>query len=109
MVEKGQCFPLSLYDKTEESEGGDLFQEQGISGYRKKDGIGDTALIHFQSTYPGETIIKEDLFYYLYGILHSEDYRDQFRNNLIEANDHACLWCLTWLIFALSGMPAVLW
>ena len=84
MVEKGQCFPLSLYDKTEESEGGDLFQEQGISGYRKKDGIGDTALIHFQSTYPGETIIKEDLFYYLYGILHSEDYRDQFRNNLLK-------------------------
>ena len=84
MVEKGQCFPLSLYDKTEESDGGDLFQEQGDSGYRKQDAISDTALAHFQSTYPGATIIKEDLFYYLYGILHSEDYRNQFRNNLMK-------------------------
>ena len=84
MVEKGQCFPFSLYDKTEESDGGDLFQEQGISGYRKQDGISDTTLTHFHLAYPGATIIKEDLFYYLYGILHSEDYRDQFRNNLMK-------------------------
>ncbi len=84
MVEKGQCFPLSLYDKLGESDGDDLFQETGNSGYRKQDGISDTALTHFQSTYPDATIIKEDLFYYLYGILHSEDYRDQFRNNLMK-------------------------
>lgn len=84
MVEKGQCFPLILYDRMEEGDGGDLFQEQGNSGYRKQDGISDTALTHFQSSYPGETINKEDLFYYLYGILHSEDYRDQFRNNLMK-------------------------
>ena len=84
MVEKGQCFPLSLYDKIEEGDSGGLFQEQGNSGYRKKDGISDTALAHFQSAYPGATIIKDDLFYYLYGILHSEDYRNQFRNNLMK-------------------------
>ena len=85
LVDNGQCFPLgNLYDKTEESDGGDLFQEQGNSGYRKQDGISDTALTHFQSAYPGATIIKEDLFYYLYGILHSEDYRNQFRNNLMK-------------------------
>ena len=65
-------------------DGGDLFQAQGNSGYRKQDGISDTALAHFQLAYPGESIIKEDLFYYLYGILHSEDYRDQFRNNLMK-------------------------
>ena len=70
--------------KLEDSDGGDLFQEHGISGYRKRDAISDTALAHFQSTYPSATINKEDLFYYLYGILHSEDYRNQFRNNLMK-------------------------
>ena len=84
LVYNGQGFPLNLYDKIEVGDGGDLFQEQGISGYRKQDGISDTALTRFQSTYPGTTIIKEDLFYYLYGILHSKDYREQFRNNLMK-------------------------
>ncbi len=84
LVYNGQGFPLNLYDKIEVGGGGDLFQEQGNSGYRKQDGISDTALAHFQSTYPGATIIKDDLFYYLYGILHSEVYRNQFRNNLIK-------------------------
>ena len=84
MVEKGQCFPFNLYDKIEEGDSGGLFQEQGNSGYRKQDAISDTALAQFQSTYPGEMIVKEDLFYYLYGILHSEDYRNQFRNNLMK-------------------------
>ncbi|MCY4531195.1 MAG: damage-inducible protein, partial [Gammaproteobacteria bacterium] len=84
MLEKGQCFPFNLYDKIEDGDSGGLFQEQDNSGYRKQDGISDTALTHFQSAYPGATIIKEDLFYYLYGILHSEDYRDQFRNNLMK-------------------------
>ena len=84
LVYNGQGFPLNLYDKIEVGGGGDLFQEQGNSGYRKQDGISDTALALFQLAYPGESVIKEDLFYYLYGILHSEDYRDQFRNNLMK-------------------------
>ena len=84
LVYNGQGFPLNLYDKIEVGDGGDLFQEQGNNGYRKQDAISDTALTHFKSAYPGATIIKEDLFYYLYGILHSEDYRNQFRNNLMK-------------------------
>ena len=83
-LDTGQSFPLSLYDKMEVGDGGDLFREQGNSGYRKQDGISDTALTHFRLAYPDESIIKEDLFYYLYGILHSEDYRGQFRNNLMK-------------------------
>ena len=78
-----QCFPLKLYEKSSAVDT-DLFTHQSNSGYRKQDGISDTALTHFQSTYPGATISKEDLFYYLYGILHSEDYRNQFHNNLMK-------------------------
>src|SRR5690606_8525663 len=39
-------------------------------------------LAHFQSTYPGEAITKEDLFYYVYGLLHSPDYRERYADNL---------------------------
>ena len=37
---------------------------------------------HFQDAYRGETITKEDLFYYVYGLLHSEDYRAKYGDNL---------------------------
>ena len=40
--------------------------------------------MHFQTAYPGESICKEDLFYYLYGVLHSEGYRTKYRNNLMK-------------------------
>lgn len=42
----------------------------------------DAGLAHFQSAYPGESLSKEDLFYYVYGILHSPDYRERFADNL---------------------------
>lgn len=48
----------------------------------RRDAITDEGLIHFQSAYPGEAITKKDLFYYVYGLLHSEDYRTRFADNL---------------------------
>ena len=83
-LDSGQCFPIKLYDRTEADRDDDLFVDQDNTLYRVRDGISDEALKQFQATYPGETISKEDLFYYLYGILHSEDYRAQYRNNLMK-------------------------
>ena len=39
-------------------------------------------MAHFQVAYPGETISKEDVFYYVYGLLHSPDYRERYADNL---------------------------
>jgi len=75
-----QCFPLYLYDQQDE-EPGDLFGGQ-TSGLQRRDAITDAGLKHFQDTYPGHTITKEDLFYYIYGLLHSEDYRTEYADNL---------------------------
>ncbi len=47
-----------------------------------RDGITDDGLAHFQVAYQGEEISKEDLFYYIYGLLHCEDYRTRFADNL---------------------------
>jgi len=75
-----QCFPLYLYGKQDEELGG-LFDHES-SGPVRRDGITDAGLKHFQDAYPGETITKEDLFYYVYGLLHSEDYRAKYADNL---------------------------
>lgn len=78
-----QCFPLKLYDAVADSEDVDLFT--GVASgatHIVRDGITDAGLKHFQDAYPGETIIKADLFYYVYGLLHSEDYRAKYADNL---------------------------
>lgn len=81
-VEKGQCFPLYLFEESQPDDG--LFAASGdqASGLTRRDAISDEGLTHFQATYPGEEISKEDLFYYIYGLLHSPDYRKRFKNNL---------------------------
>jgi predicted helicase len=87
-LDTGQCFPLYLYDEQAQEQAedanGDLFgdNQQQEPGLKRRDAITDEGLAHFQEAYPGEQISKEDLFYYVYGILHSEDYRARFADNL---------------------------
>ncbi len=83
-----QCFPLYLYDPTDEATSDDLFSsaKSGSTTYTRRDAITDSGLAHFQAAYPaageGETLTKEDLFYYVYGLLHSPDYRSRYADNL---------------------------
>ena len=77
----GQYFPLYIYDKPGVREG--LFANRAFSdGYIKSDGISDEGLKHFKTYYPKASVTKEDLFYYVYGLLHSPEYRERFQNNL---------------------------
>lgn len=79
LIQNGQFFPLKLYEPANADDG--LFAS-GETGYSERDGISDAGLKHFQDAYPDEQISKEDLFYYIYGLLHSPDYRERFKNNL---------------------------
>lgn len=82
LIEKGQCFPLHLLEVAGES-GNDLFSPDNVPiGYRARDGITDDGVAYFHAAYPAETIGKEDIFYYVYGLLHSEDYRTRYADNL---------------------------
>lgn len=76
-----QCFPLFWYDKSED---GRLIRHDAIT---------DEALNVFQTAYPvafagrpkkygGPGVQKVDIFFYIYGILHSEEYRSRFDSNL---------------------------
>ena len=82
----GQCFPLYLYDEPESETPAqaDMFAtSSSIKPERKRrDAITDEGLAHFLAAYPGETISKEDVFYYVYGLLHSPDYRVTYADNL---------------------------
>ncbi len=84
-----QYFPLYLYEKAEEATEDELFTPAAASAagtYTRRDGISDAGLAHFQAAYPapgeGSSITKEDLFYSIYGLLHSPDYRRRYADNL---------------------------
>ncbi len=74
-----QCFPLKLYDVPPTAKG---LWNSNTTDYTKSDGISNDGFAHFQVAYPSETFTKEDLFYYIYGLLHSPQYRNKFKNNL---------------------------
>ncbi len=46
------------------------------------DNITDTALRTFRVRYHDNSITKDDIFHYVYGILHSPEYRERFGNDL---------------------------
>lgn len=79
-----QCFPLYLYDEAQVMPSGGLFDEQATppAGLSRRDAMTDQGLAHFAAAYPSETLTKEDVFYYVYGLLHSPDYRDRYADNL---------------------------
>uniref|UniRef100_UPI0035CFB8F0 type ISP restriction/modification enzyme n=2 Tax=unclassified Bartonella TaxID=2645622 RepID=UPI0035CFB8F0 len=88
VIENGQCFPRYIYEDTTVSKSksekqSHLFTEESkTADLQKRDAITDEGLDHFKVAYPNETITKDDLFYYVYGILHSEDYRARYADNL---------------------------
>ncbi len=87
MVDIGvtQCFPLYLYDEEAQSQAAntaDMFAPPAATQRPRRDAITNAGLAHFQEAYPSEAISKEDVFYYVYGLLHSPDYRERFADNL---------------------------
>ncbi|WP_375622510.1 DEAD/DEAH box helicase [Bartonella sp. TT119HLJHH] len=86
-----QCFPRYVYEdivslKNKEGDQVHLFanfaEESKETGLERRDALTDEGLAYFKAAYPGEMITKDDLFYYVYGILHSEDYRARYAHNL---------------------------
>ena len=89
LLEKGQCFPLYLYEeapteKNKSNKQASLLEtpKPAKTERIRRDAITDEGLAHFQEAYPGERISKEDIFYYVYGLLHSPEYRERFADNL---------------------------
>lgn len=89
-LSKGQCFPLYWYEERQPVGG---FLGNGAGGYVRHDAITDETLSVLRDAYPhaflgrykkdgGDELGKEDIFYYVYGVLHSPEYRKRFEANL---------------------------
>lgn len=77
LIAGGQCFPRYLFEDHHQR---GLFADNADD--RRRDGITDKGLAHFRSFYSDTSITKDDLFYYVYGLLHSDEYCSRFADNL---------------------------
>lgn len=87
LTDTGQCFPLYWYEKVEDGAEpqGEMFSSIGApdtDGYVRRDAITDWALEAFRGHYGDAAISKEDIFWYVYGILHSPEYKQRFAADL---------------------------
>ena len=76
----GQCFPLSWYEERKSVQG-DLFESGGEDRWIRHEAVTDFILKRAREQYGGK-VQKEDIFYYVYGFLHSPAYRKTFANDL---------------------------
>lgn len=82
-----QCFPLYLYKSDDDAEKkqnqAGLFDLEGkdSAGATREYALTDDGLRYFADFYQDKKIGKEDIFYYVYGILHSEEYKKLFADN----------------------------
>ncbi|ADE38247.1 DEAD/DEAH box helicase [Candidatus Puniceispirillum marinum] len=69
-LDSGQCFPRWTFDE---------------DGRNRQDNIPNEAVRRFRAHYADESITGDDIFDYVYGILHAPDYRTTFANDLTKA------------------------
>ena len=75
----GKCYPLYYYDEAPQD---DLLSKTGAEPYIRRDAITDAARTAYRKNYADDSISKEDIFYYVYGILHSPEYKTRFAADL---------------------------
>lgn len=80
LIMNGQVFPLH-YHEEREKQNPTLFDAAGDSEYIRRDGVSDFILERAHKQY-GKNVSKEDIFYYVYGFLHSPLYRETFAADL---------------------------
>jgi predicted helicase len=81
LTSKSQCFPRYYYEINIKKDNTLFTPPNILDGYVRHDAITDYILKECQTKY-SPRITKDDIFYYVYGLLHSEDYRKTFSADL---------------------------
>lgn len=84
-ISKAQWMSLYTYEPVVENDGGlnlNLGGGEVVDGYTRKENITDATLDTYRSTYGDEGIAKEDIFYYIYALLHHSEYREKYAADL---------------------------
>ena len=82
VISKGQCFPRYRFEQRDEQQPELLDDARAL---RRIDNITDTALRAFRARYADSSISEDDIFDYVYGVLHAPSYRERFANDLAKA------------------------
>ncbi|MFJ9393189.1 DEAD/DEAH box helicase [Nocardioides sp. NPDC101246] len=83
LLDTGTYYSRWRYEQVEDSGWLDLGGEgEVVDGYRKIDNITDEALKQFRAAYPSVALTKDDIFFYVYGLLHSPEYRETYAADL---------------------------
>lgn len=89
-----QCFSLFTYEPANENdqlitkiEGETIITAPSGKQYIRRENITDWALNQYRQRY-GNQVTKEDIFYYIYGIFHSLEYRQRYENDLKKLLPH---------------------
>ena len=75
LISKGQCFPRYRYQRPASGQTELLETEPSRE---RIDNISDTAMRSFRAHYANPSITKDAIFDYIYGVLHTPAYREQF-------------------------------
>ena len=81
-IEAAQCFPRWLYPKLVDTSSTTGTFQGFDEAPDRIDNISDTALQAFRDHYRDTTITKDEIFDYVYGVLHAPSYREEFANDL---------------------------
>ena len=80
---------LDLSGGEDAEESGTAVRQEGevLGGYRRVDNITDATLRSYQAAY-GSEVTKDDVFYYVYALLHSPEYRTRYGADLKKSLPH---------------------
>ena len=81
LIFNGQCFPRYRYLSADEQEK-QTSLEMGETKHTRVDNIPLETVTRFQEQYRDSGIDADDIFYYVYGLLHSPDYKTRFAADL---------------------------
>ena len=84
-ISKAQWMSLYTYEPVVQEDGGfnlNLGGGEVVDGYTRKENITDATLAAYRGTYGDESIAKEDIFYYIYALLHHPEYREKYAADL---------------------------
>lgn len=84
-IHNAQCFSLYTYVPVSAEVQPDLFSESDdvVDGYRRRDNITDATLASYQKIYGESEIGKEDIFFYVYALLHHPSYKERYKSDLL--------------------------
>lgn len=87
----GQLFALWRYERVAANDGmlpvPSLNDGETVNDYRRIDNITGSAWRSFRAAY-GRALTKDDIYFYVYGLLHSADYRETYASGLKKAAEN---------------------